>query len=490
MKLAAIASENSILPALEAAQIASACEVLSLWSEDEQLLKRMQTVAPSARRCDSWDEILETESVDTVLLSGVSEATLTAAKQFIQAGLKLIVVVSPKQDASRIFELTALWQDAGERVVPFIVSGLQEIVNQVHSQIDVERLGKLWKVEFERRVASRENETDVSLSLAQNWFLQDSAWLRTLDANSTHVNMSSTGPDPDRPLEISVRLSGENALDSNWKIRRDLSSGWTLTLIGETDQIIVEGSSDQARVIASPASMTLPEKDDFIVLDAYAQLLKIETGDVERDWSELIQLGEIGATAARSLVKRRTLPVHFEEASERAQFKSQMAAMGCGVLLWTMFGMIGLLVAGAILDPRDREYLTSTTADFVIRADEFVDAQPELTVLGKEHVEQIARTWTASSPVIIVEKSEEPSLEAINNSRLSEVLSILTEYKIRSPEKIIVLRTIQGQWFETFMLIGWVIVFLPLGAVLLSQLLILASRPREQPRASNETQNN
>ncbi len=488
MKLAAVASDNSILPALEAVQLLSECEVLSLWADDEKLLNRMQTVSPSANRCYSWDEILETASVDTVLVSGVSEYVLTAAKQLVQAGMNLIVVISPNEDASRIFELTALWQDATDRVIPIFVSGVQEISKSIRNQFDEARLGKLWKIEFERTVCNREHETSVSPSLAQQWFLQDSSWMRTFDTNATHVTAASTGPDPEQPIEISVRLSGENGVDANWKIRRDISSGWTLALIGEKRQIQIEGSSDQVRVLSAPYEATLPDGNDFIVLDARAQLTHIAEGRIERTWAELIKLGEIGATASRSLVKRRTLPVHFEEASERSQFKSQMAAIGCGALLWTMFAMIGLLILGAIVDPRDREYLTSTSADFVIRTDEFVDSQPELTVLGKEHVEQIARSWTASSPVIIVEEEENLTQKNVNPQRLANVLVVLHEYKIRTPEKIVVLRTIHGQWFESVMLIGWVIVFSPLGVVLLAQLFILASRSSEESHTFNARQ--
>ncbi|QDT32548.1 hypothetical protein [Thalassoglobus polymorphus] len=490
MKLAAVASDNSILSALEAAQILSECEVLSLWADNEKLLNRMQTVSPTAKRCYSWDEILETPSIDSVLVSGVSEYVLTAAKQLVQAGINLIVVISPNEDASRIFELTALWQDATDGVVPIFVSGVQEISKAVLNQFDETRLGNLWKIEFERTICNRKHETSVSPALAQQWFLQDSSWLRTLDTNATHVTAASTGPDPEQPIEISIRLSGENGLDSNWKIRRDISSGWTLALIGEKGQIRIEGSSDQVRVLSAPYEVNFPDGNDFIVLDARAQLIHIEEGHVERTWAELIKLGEIGATASRSLVKRRTLPVHFEEASERSQFKSQMAAIGCGALLWTMFAMIGLLTVGAILDPRDREYLSSTSADFVIRTDEFVDSQSELTVLGKEHVEKIARSWTASSPVIIVEEEENLTQENVNPQRLANVLAVLNEYKIRTPEKIVVLRTIHGQWFETAMLIGWIFVFTPLGVVLLSQLFILASRSSEEPRTLSTTRKN
>lgn len=54
---------------------------------------------------------------------------------------------------------------------------------------------------------------------------------------------------------------------------------------------------------------------------------------------------ELSDAARKSLVKRRTVDVYFDSGSERSVFKSQMTAIGCGVLTWTLLGMVAFLIA-------------------------------------------------------------------------------------------------------------------------------------------------
>lgn len=478
MKFAAIASDEAILPVLEAAHLSQQCEELSLWAESDELLERMHSVAPQAGIYRSWDEALDGETVDAILIAGVDDSVLTAARQFAQAGIRLIVVVSATSDAVRFFDYTAIWQEAIDRVVPIFLSDVELVAKDLQAAFNEDVLGKLWKIEFDRTIPAAGNSTTVASDVAQRWFLLDSSWLRVLDPDSTHVNMLATGPRPDQPVEVTIRLTGENALDSRWTLRCGRQESWTLKLIGENGQISIRFESGQLSVVDAPYDLELPDASGLVLQNTRNQLQRISDEQIDRDWTDVIKLGEFGATAARSQLKRRTLPVHFEEASERSQFKSQMAAMGCGVLLWTMFGMIALLTIGAISDPRDREYLTSSSADFVIRTDEFTAGKSTLTATGNEHVDQIGSQWSSSSPVVIVETLE-GSDDRLNQQRHSHVIGIFKSLKIRDPSQRVVSRPVHGQWFETAMTIGWVVVFAPLGLVLLAQLLLVVSRPAE-----------
>ncbi|MEY2725764.1 MAG: hypothetical protein RLZZ458_1631 [Planctomycetota bacterium] len=62
---------------------------------------------------------------------------------------------------------------------------------------------------------------------------------------------------------------------------------------------------------------------------------------------------ELCEAAAKSVRRRRTVDVHFDAGTERSVFKSQMTAMGCGVLTWLMFSMVVLLMAGQLFDLPD-----------------------------------------------------------------------------------------------------------------------------------------
>lgn len=53
----------------------------------------------------------------------------------------------------------------------------------------------------------------------------------------------------------------------------------------------------------------------------------------------------------KSLRRRRTVDVYLDSISERAVFKTQMTAIGCGVLAYLSFGMIAYLVVAQVVKP-------------------------------------------------------------------------------------------------------------------------------------------
>ena len=70
---------------------------------------------------------------------------------------------------------------------------------------------------------------------------------------------------------------------------------------------------------------------------------------VEMDrFSRTLQV--VGAVE-RSVRRRRTIDVYMDELTERSVFKTQMTAIGCGVLGWLVTGMVGYLMIGQLLKP-------------------------------------------------------------------------------------------------------------------------------------------
>ena len=53
----------------------------------------------------------------------------------------------------------------------------------------------------------------------------------------------------------------------------------------------------------------------------------------------------------RSLRRRRTIDVYHEGVTERSVFKTQMTAIGCGVLTWLLLGLVAYLVTAKLLNP-------------------------------------------------------------------------------------------------------------------------------------------
>jgi hypothetical protein len=69
---------------------------------------------------------------------------------------------------------------------------------------------------------------------------------------------------------------------------------------------------------------------------------------VRPDWTDLTRDFEIVEACQRSVQKRRTIDLHFETTSERTEFKSQMAAIGCALLIVTFLACLGYLLLGSL----------------------------------------------------------------------------------------------------------------------------------------------
>ena len=72
--------------------------------------------------------------------------------------------------------------------------------------------------------------------------------------------------------------------------------------------------------------------------------------DCTRQLESFATVLELADAADKSLRRRRTVDVQFDTGSERGVFKSQMTAIGCGILTWMMLGLVMYLVVAALGD--------------------------------------------------------------------------------------------------------------------------------------------
>jgi predicted dehydrogenase len=68
-------------------------------------------------------------------------------------------------------------------------------------------------------------------------------------------------------------------------------------------------------------------------------------------WQDATRCLELFEAARQSVRRRRVIPMHYEEFTETANFKSVMASLGCGVLLLALLVLIALLIFKIPLKP-------------------------------------------------------------------------------------------------------------------------------------------
>ena len=131
---------------------------------------------------------------------------------------------------------------------------------------------------------------------------------------------------------------------------------WKLVAIGEqrtvvlsrgesTDEIAIETDDIELQESLSTSTDSPAER---VVRNCEAM---VAGEPVDPGWGDLTHAFELVDASRRSVRRRRTIDVYFETASERSVFKTQMTAVGCGLLTLTFFAVLVLLVVGTLFDP-------------------------------------------------------------------------------------------------------------------------------------------
>lgn len=482
MKLAAITSEPGIFPVLEAIRNREDMPLLTAWAESNSLRSAIQQAHPLVTLVPHWDALLVEQNVDAVIVAGVSSDVVSAARQLTLLGKPLLVVTDIASGPAKLFEYMPIWQDTPHLLCPLFSSGVSHAVAAVRAETTRATRDPLWKIEFTREIGPvAKSEPGLDLIVIDRFLLQDLDWITSLTGLHSRVTMLTSGQDAQRPVEAIVTLQGEGLAEVRWTVRTSASPpGWELRLHDAAGSTTIRAAEHQPPVMVRNGTSQTLLAGDPLLLDLEQQLNAFAaarmSGGPARSWTDVIRFAELGAAARRSLGRRRTIDVHFEEASERSQFKSQMAAAGCGALLWTMFGAIFLLIAAGLFDPRDREYRASRAAGFVLPDSDFAQGSTALTPAGMAHLDRVAMRWSSVSPVLLVESAVPPNPE-LDQQRRELVDQRLIEQGVREPQSRVQVRSFPGRWFERMMVVGWIVVFCPLGIMLLLQLFIFASRP-------------
>ncbi len=296
-----------------------------------------------------------------------------------------------------------------------------------------------------------------------------------------------------------VQLGGAGLPDATWTVRaaRD-SADWQLTVTGQQQRAVLRSRTetsdcelriDQEVASRHPWQSRADGQNQLWLLDASAQ-----RQPQSPTWTDVVRAFSLLEATHRSIRRRRTIDVHFETASERSEFKTQMAAMGCGVLLFTALGWVLLLVAGAAFDPRDAVQREAEAAGAVFLAEDFHPATHELTDSSRQRALQLAEMLPEFTGVVIVEPTEagdpEPARpDAIASRRADSVQQAMADAGFQSTGARVVSRPVVGRWFRRGMILARALLLAPLGLFLLMQCLLVLTRGPSRPggEASSST---
>lgn len=322
----------------------------------------MQTV-PSVRIVAQWEDLLAAESVDAVLLSGSQSRVLEGAKQLATDGKTILLFPTAKQDATLIYELLLIHDDNNVLLFPVIPMRVHRDVVRLQTLMQNGSLGTVRHLQMQREVKTengKESSSLLSWADVDAALLRDSDLLRSLGGNYDRVTAIASGTEGNCFAMMTVTLSGDNLPDATWTLKpATLQPNWNLSVTVEKGRLALSGGPqpneatldvDQVDVSSVAVEETGADVGPLLL----ARFDKAVAGQpVKPDWTDLMRAFEIMEASHRSVRRRRTIELHFESQSERSLFKTQMTAIGCGLLTFTFLAVLVVLLIGAMFDPKE-----------------------------------------------------------------------------------------------------------------------------------------
>jgi hypothetical protein len=347
MKFVCVGSEPTAIGLLREI-LASDCHTLLPCALSGALAQSVFRESLPVRRESDVEVALHLPDADVVIVAvEETDLSLHAARSAAQSDRHVVVFPPVNCSPAMAFELHLIFDESRRSVIP--VTGrwqLSELPLQAH-----------------HLPLNRENLSHLSLMLpvslnvpgevASSADRQD-AWRRSLERG---VDVLTAADFP---------YSQVTALDALAPGGEFLSRQVTLNGPGDSDRYVPPATLTlraARNAEADPSAvLTVTNREDarqeFVIVETQGILPRIEHLCGHRAdctvWLEsFATCQELSEAVSKSLRRRRTVDVHFDTGSERGVFKSQMTALGCGVLVWMLVVMVGYLTVASVFEIPD-----------------------------------------------------------------------------------------------------------------------------------------
>jgi predicted dehydrogenase/uncharacterized membrane protein len=362
------------------------------YSEIPGMLTELLAIAPGVRIESQWEGLPHDAGIDAVIAVVGNAAVDECVKQSAAAGKPALFVPNGDPASSLVYELTLVRDDTGVKLIPFFPLRFAGPLRAVAACLRNGKLGEPLNLQWSRDVVPAntvgrpskavESERDSRDGLGRPPYLlsprdvhraliHDADILRQLGGNYSQVTAVRSGEPETGFSMVTVTLAGNRLPTATWTIRPAAERpSFELVVPTNAGVVALRGSSAAGEIPDSETGRIGVSGTHEVV----EKLRAAATGDVARsildqldgatsqgfseipgmweppDWSDLLRATEIVEAAERSLRRRRTIDLHFETTSERSQFKTQMTAIGCGLMSMTLVSFVFLLMAGALFN--------------------------------------------------------------------------------------------------------------------------------------------
>ncbi len=355
MKLAILGADATTLAltmaAIERADLTIACHCELDQTRDPQAAELLLRAVPSAQRLACWEDLLDSQLVDGILVARATdeERRSDQLRKFAQSGMPVLLAHPVVDSMLLYYEIDMIRRDTQAIVVPALVDRFHPAIGRLAEIVEAGDRSPVGKIEF---VAIERQLADRSREIVRTQFARDVDLLRFLCGELNQIGAMGTSGEESAYGNLSVQITGPRGLFARWAVSpvEDSSSG--------SGKLVMTGSTGKATLVMpgdghgwSLSTSGRPSAEKFSDWNAAATALSKFTqargGDsTAPELLDAARAVELTETIGRSLARRRTIDLHFEDHSEENTFKGKMAVGGCLLL---MLGL-GVLLFAAIFE--------------------------------------------------------------------------------------------------------------------------------------------
>lgn len=283
------------------------------------------------------EAILDPEAATVIVAYSDTETSIAMSRQVSQADRHVLAI--PPDDASTAFsyELHLLLDESRYGIVP--VCGRWYVAPADGSLVNRDAIRQL--------AADAQLDADSTQSIAD---------LRVIDAMGGFGFAYDRVTGFDLPGADGQLLSRSITLASTADEKEALPPA---TFVFKSDapaatDVAIQVTTDEGTT-AVPTALPVPQQSALApasapLIDRLVTRLA-DSAACQKGMSEFSNSLEIAGALQRSLKRRRTIDVYFDGISERGVFKTQMTAIGCGVLGYATFGLVAYLLFAQLIKP-------------------------------------------------------------------------------------------------------------------------------------------
>lgn len=487
MRFALLGYSPKSLPLLEAISASDEHSLDVLAEIDDAYLSALMQRFPSARVVDSWTELLIESGVDRVVVAGSDESITTGARQIANEGTPIVLLPLAAQGSAFVYGLGLVHDDNHVPLFPINQLWAESLAQELAVRISAEELGQVALLRLERTIQPLAAGQQLPIQAdVDDALLGDVLLLRKIAGAFNRVTAVYTGTSGEKLTQATVTLAGERIPEATWTGHVG-DPFWKLTVVGSTGNatLTLDGIGGQHHLVLTSKDGT----QNTIEADGSASrrlLLAQATAElpVLADWRETTRSIETVEATHASLRRRRTIDLYFETTSERSIFKSQMTAVGCGLIMLTLFGLVAFLLLGAFLDSRSIAQRRAQADGRIIESTEWEFGSTKLTEHGRERVVEIARQLEASPRSVFVMPELGDEFQQLNDDRRDLIVKELTDRGRPEAVQFVEFAKVPSAFTQTLLKILRVAWIAPMVLFLIMQTLLVITRPSAREKAS------